>query len=107
MPVVTAFELEAEQGGGEFRDGIEEEVGFGGAEALLGGERAEDGDCGADSGAAGHLEVFWGVTDVDGFRGAKAHVAKGEAERGGVRFAEASVAAADASGEAVPQLKFP
>src|SRR5260221_7138598 len=103
---VTTLWLEAEEGGGEFVDGIEEEVGFGSAKAFFGGEGAEDGDGGADSGAASHFEVFGGVSDVDGFRGAKIHVTKCEAERGGMRFAEASVAAADERGEAVPQLKF-
>ncbi len=97
---------EVEEGGGELGDGIEEEVGFGGAEAGFGGERAEDGDGGADTGAAGHLEVFWRVADVDGFAGAKAHVAKGETQRGGMRFAEAGIAAADAGGEVVPEAKI-
>ena len=46
---------EMEEGGGELGDGIEEEVGFGGAETGFGGEGAEDGDGGADTGAAGHL----------------------------------------------------
>src|SRR5258708_39728587 len=94
------------EGGGELGDGIEEEVGVGGAKARFGGERAEDGDGGADAGAAGHLEVFRGVADVDGFAGAKAHVTEGEAQRGGVRFAEASIAAADASGEVIPEAKI-
>jgi hypothetical protein len=94
------------KGGGEFVDGIEEEVGFCGAEALFGGEGTEDGDGGAGAGAAGHFEVFWGVAYVDGFRGAEVHVAKGETEWSGVRFTKASVAAADAGGEAVPEFKF-
>ena len=94
------------KGGGEFVDGIEEEVGICGAEAFFGGEGAEDGDGGADTGAAGHFEVFWGVAYEDGFRGAEVHVAKSETERCGVRFTKASVAAADAGGEAVPEFKF-
>jgi hypothetical protein len=94
------------KGGGEFVDGIEEEVGFCGAQAFFGGEGAEDGDGGADAGAAGHFEVFWRVADVDGFRGAEVHVAKGKTEWSGVRFTKASVAAADAGGEAVPEFKF-
>ena len=49
-------------------DGFKEGVGFGGAEALFGGEGAEDGDGGAYAGAAGHLEVFGGVADIDGVR---------------------------------------
>ena len=77
--VATNFWLEAEEGGGEFVDGIEKEIGFGGAEAFFRGEGAEDGDGGADAGAAGHLEVFGRVADVDGFCRAKSHVAKGEA----------------------------
>lgn len=54
-----------EEGGGELEDGFEEEVGFGGAEALFGGEGAEDSDGGPYAGAAGHLEVFGRVADVD------------------------------------------
>lgn len=65
------------EGGGEFADGSEEEVGFGGTEAFFGRERAEDGDGGADSRTARHLEVFGRVADVDGFRGTKIHAAKG------------------------------
>jgi hypothetical protein len=46
--------LQLAQGFGKLSDGVEEQVGFGGAEAGFGGEGAEDGD-GTDSGAAGHL----------------------------------------------------
>jgi hypothetical protein len=95
-----------EEGGGELGDGIEEEIGFGGAEAVFGGERAEDGDGGSYTGAAGHLEVFWGVADVDGFAGAEVHVAKGEAQRGRMGFAEASIATADACGELIPEAEI-
>src|SRR5258708_15492268 len=91
-----------DEGGGELGDGIEEEVGIGGAEPGFGGEGAEDGDGGTDTGAAGHLEVLWGVADVDGFAGAKAHVAKSEAQRGGMRFAETGIAASVASRAGVP-----
>jgi|SRR6266404_3149884 len=97
---------EMEEGGGELGDGLEEEVGLGGAEAGFGGERAEDGDGGTDTGAAGHLKVFWRVADVDGFAGAEIHVTEGEAQRGGMWFAEASIAAADAGGEVIPEAKI-
>ena len=56
--------LQLAQGGGEISDGVEEQVGFGGAEAGFGGEGAEDGD-GADSGAASHFEVLGGIADVN------------------------------------------
>ena len=68
-----------EKGGGEFGDGFEEEVGFGGAEAFFGGKRAEDGDGGAHAGAASHLQVFGGVAYINGVRGSQAHLTKGEA----------------------------
>ena len=67
------------EGGGEFGDGFQEEVGFGGTEAFFGGERAEDGDGGAHAGAASHLQVFGGVAHIDGVRGSQAHLTKGEA----------------------------
>lgn len=104
--VVFAPASELLKGGGEFVNGIEEEVGFCGAEAFFGGEGAQDGDGGADAGAAGHFEVFRGVAYVGGFRGAEVHVAKRETEWSGVGFTKASVAAADAGGEAVPEFKF-
>jgi len=66
---------ELKKGGGEFGDGFEEEVGFGGAQAFFCGERAEDGDGGADAGTASHLQVFGRVAYVDGVRGAQPHVA--------------------------------
>ena len=64
-----------EEGGGEFSDGFEEEVGLGGAEAFFGGEGAENGDGGAYTGAAGHLQVFGRVAYINGFSGTQAHVA--------------------------------
>jgi hypothetical protein len=64
-----------QKGGGEFGDGFEEKVGFGGAEAFFSGERAEDSDGGADAGAAGHLQVFGRVAYVDGFGGTQSQVA--------------------------------
>ena len=65
----------SEEGGGEFCDGFEEQVGFGGAETFFCGERSQDGDGGADAGAAGHLQVFGSVAYVNGFGGTQAHVA--------------------------------
>lgn len=97
---------ESEEGGRKFGDGFKEEVGLGGAQALLRGERAEDSDGGADAGAASHLQVFWRVTDIDRLACAKAHVAKREAQRGWMRFAEPSISAADASGELMPEIEI-
>ena len=68
------------ESGGEFLDGFEEDVGFGGAESFFSGKGAEDGDGRAYACAAGHLQVFWGVADVDTFRWSQRHVAKCEAE---------------------------
>ncbi len=98
--------LELKEGGWEFRDGLEEEIGLGGAEALLGGERAEDGDGGAYAGAAGHLEVFRGVTDVNAVLWVQGQQTKGEAKRGGMWFAETGIAAANAGGEVIPESEF-
>jgi len=53
-----ALIAELKEGGGEFGDGFEEQVRFGGAEAGFSGERSEDGDGRTYAGAAGHLEVF-------------------------------------------------
>jgi hypothetical protein len=66
---------ELDEGGGEFGDGFQEEVGFGGTEAFFCGERAEDGDGGAYAGATSHLQVFGGVAYIDGFFGMQAHAA--------------------------------
>ena len=101
-------ELVAEslQGGGEFGDGFQEQVGFGGPETLFCGERAEDGDGGTHSGATSHLQIFGGVADVNGIGRAQTHVAERETERSGMRFAKACIAAADAGGEMIPQAKF-
>jgi len=85
-----------EEGGGSLGDGIEEEVGLA-ARRRDSWERAEDGDGGADTtGAAGHLEVFWRVADVDGFAGRRP-MCEGRDAAGGMRFAEAGIAAADAA----------
>jgi len=54
-----------QKSGGEFCDGCEEEVGFGGAETFFGREGAEDGDGGADAGAASHLQIFGRVAHID------------------------------------------
>ena len=91
------------EGGGQFVDGFQEYIGFGGAEALLGGERAEDSDCCAYASAAGHLQVLGGVADIDGFARFELHVAQGQAQWSGMGFAKAGVAAADVGGEVVPQ----
>src|SRR6266849_8932086 len=69
---------ELDEGGGEFSDGFQEEVGFSGAEAFFCGERAEYGDGGAYAGAASHLQVFGGVAYIDGVRWSQAHLPKGE-----------------------------
>ena len=79
---------------------------MGGAEAFFCGEGAEDGDGGADAGAAGHLQVFGGVAYVDGFGWAEAHLAESQAERGGMGFAEAGVTAADVGGEAIEEIEI-
>ena len=94
------------ESGGEFFDGFEEDVRFAGAESLFGGKRAEDCDGGAYAGATRHLQVFWGVTDVDTFSCSQSHVAKCEAKRRGIGFAEPGIAAADASGEMIPKAKI-
>ena len=101
-------ELVAEslQGGGEFGDGFQEQVGFGDAETFFCGEWAEDGDGGSHSGAASHLQIFGRVADVNGIGCAQTHVAERETERGGMRFAKARVPAADAGGEMIPQAEF-
>ena len=63
------------QGPGEFGDGFQEQVGFGGAKAFFCGERAEDGDGGTHSSAASHLQIFGGVADVNGIGWAQTHMA--------------------------------
>ena len=68
--------MELNEGVRQFGDGVEEDVGFGGAKTSFCGEGTEDGDGGAYAGAAGHLQVFGGVAHVDGICGAEAHVAK-------------------------------
>ncbi len=99
--------VKLKQSGGEFCNGCEEEVGFGGAKTLFCGKGAEDGDGCTDAGAAGHLQIFWRVAYVDGVGCSEAHEAKGEAQRGRMRFAEAGIAAADAGGKAIPEFEFP
>ena len=94
------------ESGGEFFDGFEENVGFGSAESFFSGKGAEDGDGRAYACAAGHLQVFWGVADVDTFRWSQRHVAKCEAERRRIGFAEPGIAAADAGNELVPQAEL-
>lgn len=94
------------EGAGELFDGCEEGVGLGGAKAFFGGERAEDGDRGANAGAAGHFEVFGSVADVDGMLRAEAHAAESELQGSGMGFALLGVAAADACGENVPEVEI-
>src|SRR6266700_3177866 len=94
------------ESGGKFFDGFEEDVRFPGAESLFGGKRAEDSDGGAYAGATRHLQVFWGVTEVDTFGWTQRHVAKCEAQRRGMGFAQSSIAAADAGSELIPQAKL-
>ena len=94
------------ESGGEFFDGFEEDVGFGGAESFFSGKGAEDGDGRAYACAAGHLQVFWGVADVDTFRWSQRHVAKCEAERRRIGFAEPGIAAANAGSELIPQAEL-
>ena len=66
------------EGCGKLFDAFEEGVGFCCAKAFFGGERAKNGDGAANAGAAGHLEIFWRVTDVDGVLWVEAHAAKRE-----------------------------
>ena len=101
---MLALRSQAAEGGGEVCDGVEEEVGFGGAEAGFCGERAEDGD-GANSGAAGHLEIFRGIADVNAGGGIQAHLAQGESQRGRMRLAITCVSAADMRGEEVRKFE--
>src|SRR5260221_890154 len=96
--------LQLAQGVGEISDGVEEQVGFGSAEAGFGGERAEDGD-GADSGAAGHFEIFGGIADVNAGGGIQGHLAQGETQRAGMRLAVPSVSAADMRCEKIDELE--
>jgi hypothetical protein len=98
--------VKLQQSGGKFCDGCEEEVGFGGAKTLFCGKRAEDGDGCMDAGAAGHLQIFWRVAYEDGVGRTEVHEAKGETQRGRMRFAEAGIAAADAGGKAIPEFEF-
>src|ERR1700758_449103 len=95
-----------QKGVGKFDDGFKEQVGLGGAEAFFGGEGAGDGDSGAYAGATSHLQVLGRVAYVDGFSGTQGHVAQGEAQRGGMRLAQAGIAAADAGGEMIPEVEF-
>src|SRR5260370_18387477 len=95
---------QAAKGGGQVRDGVEEEVGFGGAEAGLCGERAEDGD-GANSGAAGHLEIFRGIAHVNAGGGIQGHLAQSEAPRGRMRLAVTCVFPADMRGEEIGEVE--
>src|SRR6266404_509277 len=94
------------ESGGEFFDGFEEDVGFGGAESFFSGKGAEDGDSGAYAGATRHLQVFWGVTDVDTFGWTQRHAAKCETKRGRIGFAESGIATADAGSELIPQTEL-
>ena len=91
---------------GKFFDGFEQDVRFGGAESLFGRKWAEDGDGGAYAGATRHFQIFWGVTDVSTFRWTQRHVAKCEAKRRGIGFAQSGIAAADAGSELIPQAEL-
>ncbi len=101
---MLALHSQAAKGGGQVRDGVEEEVGFGGAEAGLCGERAEDGD-GANSGAAGHLEIFRGIAHVNAGGGIQGHLAQSETQRGRMRLAVTCVSAADMRGEEIGEFE--
>jgi hypothetical protein len=46
------------------RDALDERVSAGGAKPRMRGVRAEHGDA-ADSGAAGHEDVFWRIANVN------------------------------------------
>ena len=85
-------------------DGVEEKVGFGGAEAGFGGERAEDGDV-ADSSAPGHFEIFGRIADVNAGGGIQRHLAQGETQRGRMRLAVTCVSAADVRREEIGELE--
>ena len=103
---LVSFVAEVEKRRRKFGDGLEKKVGFGRTKTLFRGKGTENGDGGANACAAGHLQIFRRVAYVDGVGGAEAHQAKSEAQRGGMRFAKASITAADESGEAVPDFEF-
>jgi hypothetical protein len=92
------------EGGGKIGDGVEEEVGFGGAEAGFGGEGAEDGDA-ADSGSAGHFKIFGRIADINTGGGIQGHLPQGETQRGRMRLAVACVSAADVRREEISELE--
>ena len=95
---------EAAEGGGQVCDGVEEQVGFGGAQAGFCWERAEDAD-GANSGAAGHFEIFWRIADINAGGGIQGHLAQRETQRGRMRLAVTCVSAADMRGEEIGELE--
>ena len=74
---MLALPIELTQSCGQVGDGIEEQVGIGGAQASFGGEGAQDSDR-ADSRAAGHFQIFRGIADVNASGGIQTHLAQGQ-----------------------------
>src|SRR6266849_1970906 len=97
---MLALPIELTQSCRQIRDGVEEQVGVGGAQARFGGERAEHRD-GADSRAAGHFEIFRGITYVNGGGGIQTHLTQGQSQRSGMRLAVTCVSAANARREKI------
>jgi hypothetical protein len=71
---MLALPIELTKSYRQIRDGVEEQVRLGGAQASFGGEGAEDGD-GADPRAAGHFQIFRGIAYVNASGGIQTHLA--------------------------------
>ena len=104
--LLVSFVAEVKKRRRKFGDGLEKKVGFGRTNTLFRRKGTENGDGGANASTAGHLQIFWRVAYVDAVGGAEAHQAQSETQWGGMRFAKASITAADESGEAVPEFEF-
>lgn len=89
----------------EFLDRIQQEVGFGGAQASCRGKWAENTD-GAHAGAAGHLDIFSCIANVHAMLWIAAEPFERQLQRGGMRFALRGVFAANTCGKILDEPKF-
>ena len=69
------------------------------------GKWSEDADC-PDTGAARHLNILWGVADVDAILRVCVEAVESEQERGGMWFLLGSILAADAHRKIIGELKL-
>jgi len=89
----------------EFLNGIQQDCGFGGAQAGGGGKRAQDAD-GADAGAASHFDVLSRVANVHALLGSAAETLQREPQWGGVRLLFGGVFTANTGGKIAGELEL-